>query len=71
MNEIGASLEPSVFCVLSLRNRGAEIPDGGLFTDNQQGANVDMAGFSQKPARGVIEAKTTKNNDQICQVPNL
>lgn len=64
LNEIGASLEPSVFCVVNLRNRGAGIPDGGLFTDHQEGASVDMVGFSQKPARGVIEAKPTSHNIQ-------
>ena len=63
-NEIGESLDPSVFCVVNLRNRGAGIPDGGLFTEGQQGISVDFAGFSQKPARGVFEAKSTSRDIQ-------
>ncbi len=35
LNEIGKSLDPKVRCVLSLKNRGAGIPDGGLFTAEQ------------------------------------
>lgn len=65
LNLIGDSLEPSVFCVVNLRNRGAGIPDGGLFTEDQQGANIDMLGFSQKPARGVLEAKPANHNIQL------
>jgi hypothetical protein len=64
LNEIGSSLKPSVFCVVNLRNRGAGIPDGGLFTEDQQGATTDAFGFSQKPARGVLEAKPTGQDIQ-------
>lgn len=35
LNDIGKSLKPRVRCVLSLKNRGAGMPDGGLFTEDQ------------------------------------
>ena len=31
-NDIGKTLKPKVRCVISLTNRGAGKPDGGLFT---------------------------------------
>jgi hypothetical protein len=34
-NEIGKSLKPRVRCVINLQNRGAGLPDGGLFTPDQ------------------------------------
>jgi hypothetical protein len=61
-NAIGASFKPSIFCVVNLRNRGSGIPDGGLFTENQQNVSVDSAGFAQLPARGAIEAKPTSQD---------
>jgi len=35
LNEIGKSLKPKVRCVINLANRGAGLPDGGLFTPEQ------------------------------------
>lgn len=35
LNEVGKSLKPRVRCVLQLKNRGAGMPDGGLFTEDQ------------------------------------
>ncbi len=32
LNDLGKTLKPKVRCVVSLANRGAGIPDGGLFT---------------------------------------
>jgi hypothetical protein len=34
-NEIGKSLKPKVKCIINLANRGAGIPDGGLYTADQ------------------------------------
>jgi hypothetical protein len=60
LNEVGKTLKPAVRCVLSLQNKGAGIPDGGLFTAEQmqKGAGAPLPG--QLPARGVIEVKGTK-----------
>ncbi len=32
LNEIGKTLKPKVRCIINIKNRGAGIPDGGLFT---------------------------------------
>lgn len=57
-DEIGKTLKPKVHCLISLENRGAGKPDGGLYTSNQRqrgdGAN-DLKG--QLPERGAIEVK--------------
>jgi hypothetical protein len=34
-NEVGASRKPKVRCVIQLANRGAGLPDGGLFSAEQ------------------------------------
>ena len=34
-NEIGKTLKPKVRCIINIANRGAGIPDGGLFTIDQ------------------------------------
>ena len=60
MNEIGKTLKPKVRCIINLKNRGAGIPDGGLFTHDQfqRASNAEpLAG--QIPSRGVIEIKST------------
>ena len=60
-NAVGKSLKPKVRCVMNLRNLGAGMPDGGLFTPEQFQRQADgdpKAG--QLPARGAIEAKGTK-----------
>ncbi len=63
LNEIGKSLKPKVRCIINIRNRGAGIPDGGLFTPDQfqkPGEPEPLAG--QLPARGVIEVKPTDDD---------
>jgi hypothetical protein len=58
LNEIGKSLKPKVRCVIHLANRGAGLPDGGLFTANQFQKWADTRPKEgQPPARGVLEAK--------------
>jgi hypothetical protein len=69
---VGDTLKPSVFCVLNVKNRGAGIPDGGLFAENQQNVRVEDRGFGQLPARGVIEAKSTSADvDVIARSPQV
>ncbi len=63
LNAVGAELKPRVRAVINLRNRGAGLPDGGLFTARQlrsggEEALGDPATFGgQQPERGVIEVK--------------
>jgi hypothetical protein len=59
-NEVGKTLKPKVRCVLTLANRGAGLPDGGLFTPDQfkkSSGGEPLPG--QNPSRGVIEIKST------------
>jgi hypothetical protein len=57
-----AKLKPKVICFMNLKNQGAGLPDGGLFTKDQipKGANEAPAG--QPPERGVIECKPPKED---------
>lgn len=57
LNNIGKSLKPRVRCVVNLQNRGAGIPDGGLFSADQlqRGESEMLPG--QLPSRGVLEVK--------------
>src|SRR5438128_9689719 len=60
LNEVGKTLKPKVRCILTLQNRGAGLPDGGLFTSEQfQKASASEPLPGQLPARGVIEIKGT------------
>ncbi len=67
-NSFGAELKPKVKCVINIKNRGAGIPDGGLFTTEQLRTNdaeavANVKGFNgQIPARGVIEVKGTRED---------
>ncbi len=63
LNAIGQSLSPKVRCVMQLQNKGAGMPDGGLFTADQ----FRVKAFKEQadknplsllsPSRGVIEIK--------------
>ena len=63
LSDIGKSLSPKVRCVISLANRGAGLPDGGLFSADQYRGKSRKAEtkedpfLAQSPSRGVIEAK--------------
>lgn len=58
-NEIGQTLQPSVCCVMTLKNRGAGHPDGGLFTPEQfQQVEEAEPLEGQNPSRGAIEIKS-------------
>jgi hypothetical protein len=58
LNEVGKTLGPAVTCVLTTKNRGAGVPDGGLFVARQavveDGESVLLA---RSPERGVMEVK--------------
>jgi hypothetical protein len=60
-NAVGHALKPKVRCFIHVRNSGAGLPDGGLFTADQL-RNTDeeapLLGIPQ-PSRGVIEVKAT------------
>jgi hypothetical protein len=59
LNTIGKTLKPKVRCVINLANRGAGLPDGGLFTPDQfQRASAAAPRPGQLPARGVMEVKS-------------
>ena len=65
LNEIGKTLKPAVRCVINLKNQGAGIPDGGLFTANQfsKKTAADKTPFEAIfPERGVIEIKSTQED---------
>jgi hypothetical protein len=60
LNELGKSLKPRVRCIINIKNKGAGIPDGGLFTPDQfQKASSGEPLQGQAPSRGAIEAKGT------------
>src|SRR6266581_2883760 len=60
-NAIGHALKPKVRCFIHVKNSGAGLPDGGLFTPDQL-KNTDeeapLLGIPL-PARGVVEVKAT------------
>jgi hypothetical protein len=63
LNEIGKTLKPKVHCIMNLKNQGAGMPDGGLFTAEQVRKTSGVESIAgQLPARGVIEAKPTSDN---------
>jgi hypothetical protein len=63
LSEVGKGLFPKVRCVIHLANRGAGLPDGGLFSADQfrrKSHDTDAKEnpfLVQNPSRGVIEAK--------------
>jgi hypothetical protein len=61
--EIGKTLKPRVVPILQLKNRGAGLPDGGLFTQDQLRKKDKPDDFAiQPPNRGVIEVKGPGEN---------
>jgi hypothetical protein len=58
LNDVGKTLSPAVTCVLTTRNRGAGVPDGGLFVARQAVAQAgDSVLLARAPERGVMEVK--------------
>ena len=63
LNAVGGELKPKVRCILTLRNRGAGLPDGGLFTKDQFQRFKDAEPApGQKPGRGAIEVKSASDD---------
>jgi hypothetical protein len=60
LTALGSKLKPKVTAIINLRNTGAGIPDGGLFTAPQlKGWAPGTDPLSgQLPARGAIEVKS-------------
>ena len=67
LDTAGKELKPKVRTVINLKNQGAGMPDGGLFTASQfkHGADLEtLAG--QIPERGAVEVKSPKDDaDQV------
>jgi hypothetical protein len=62
-NEIGKTLTPKVLCIINLKDRGAGLPDGGLFTPDQLQRDAEGDRLpSLTPARGVIEIKAASDD---------
>jgi len=57
LNDVGKTLKPKVRCVINPANRGAGLPDAGLFTADQIQKNDPNPMQGQLPARGVLEVK--------------
>jgi hypothetical protein len=63
LDTIGHSLKPRVRCIIQLKNSGAGLPDGGLFTPDQLKHHDEQAPlFGLAPARGVLEVKSTSDD---------
>ena len=63
LNDVGKGLMPKVRCIINIKNRGAGLPDGGLFTSDQfQKATAAQPTRGQIPARGAIEVKGTSDD---------
>src|SRR5947209_19054613 len=62
LNTVGQTLKPRVRCVINLKNQGAGMPDGGLFTPDQFQKGADEPHAGQPPARGAIECKGTRDD---------
>jgi hypothetical protein len=63
LNDIGKTLKPKVRCIINLNNRGAGLPDGGLFTPDQFQKPTEAEPLpGQIPGRGVIEVKSTSED---------
>ena len=63
LNGIGKMLKPRVRCVINIKNRGAGIPDGGLFSSDQlQRRSAEELLDGSVPSRGVVEIKATNED---------
>src|SRR5437764_12574304 len=62
LSAVGHTLKPRVRCVINLANRGAGMPDGGLFTPDQFQKGTERPLQGQLPSRGAIECKGTRDD---------
>ena len=65
LNEVGHKLKPHVRCVVNPANRGAGIPDGGLFIANQFEKGQIEPLPDQLPVRGAVEAKAPSTRARL------
>jgi len=78
-NAVGKTLKPKVLCVMTLKDQGADNPDGGLFTADQFGRKSEAKPRpGLPPSRGAIEAKSAKKEvkavatgEQVAKYLNL
>ena len=54
LNEVGKTLSPAVTCVLTTKNRGAGVPDGGLFIARQAVAEAGDSACSLREHPSVV-----------------
>jgi hypothetical protein len=58
LTAVGATLRPAVCPILTLKDRGAGLPDGGLFVENQLRSHAEGKPIlGTLPARGALEVK--------------
>lgn len=62
LDAAGEDLKPKVRSILALKNQGAGMPDGGLFTASQLRKQPEGTVLEQIPERGAIEVKSPKEN---------
>lgn len=61
LNGVGGDLDPPVHCVLTPKNRGAGVPDGGFFVKRDVVVKAAAkAMLTRAPERGVMEVKGLK-----------
>jgi hypothetical protein len=57
-NTVGKQLQPPVHCIITIKNQGAGLPDGGFFTPDQVHPEPQAQwGEGQIPSRGAVEIK--------------
>lgn len=62
LDVVGGDLKPKVLCVMNLRDHGAGVPDGGLFTadlfgNKKKAEEIAPALGAMRPSRGAIEVE--------------
>jgi hypothetical protein len=57
LDAAGHTLKPHVRCIMQLKNIGAGMPDGGLFTQDQFDKKTHDPKDLSSPSRGVVEIK--------------
>jgi len=62
LDDVGKPLKPRVHCIMGLKNQGAGMPDGGLFTPDQFQKKTEHPRPGQLPSRGAIEVKPTSDS---------
>ena len=58
LNDLGSELSPRVRAVVTLRDEGAGLPDGGFFTADQLAGGVADPVAHVLPSRGALEVKS-------------